>query len=77
MYFPQFLIGVVVTLGAVAVWTYSATGSVWLAVVWATISSLALQLGYFVSVLGLVYMSPVGKQTTDPDSIEPASHLSK
>ncbi|TGP50701.1 hypothetical protein EN873_22745 [bacterium M00.F.Ca.ET.230.01.1.1] len=57
MYFPQFLIGMVVASGASAAWAYSATGSLMSVAIWAILALILLQTGYFVLLLGLVYGS--------------------
>ncbi|MEI9400702.1 hypothetical protein [Mesorhizobium argentiipisi] len=58
MYFPQFLVGMVATLSAVAVWVFTATGSVWLAGGWTAAAALLLQVGYFGLLIGLIYQKP-------------------
>lgn len=61
MNLPQFLAGMVTTIGGVATWVFTATGSVWLATGWAVAAALVLQVGYFVLLIGLIY----GKQRVD------------
>ncbi|MDX8440588.1 hypothetical protein [Mesorhizobium australafricanum] len=55
MYFPQFLVGMVATLLVILGWTYSSTGSIWMAIGWAFLAAVVLQAGYFVAVLWLVH----------------------
>ncbi|TIT72277.1 MAG: hypothetical protein E5W60_05625, partial [Mesorhizobium sp.] len=53
MYFPQFLVGMSVTLLVVLGWTYAETGSLWQSLGWAFVAALLLQVGYFVAVLAI------------------------
>ncbi|CDX40933.1 conserved exported hypothetical protein [Mesorhizobium plurifarium] len=62
MYFPQFLVGMVATLIAVAAWVFAATGSVWLAGGWTVAAALLLQVGYFGLIIGLTYQKPRADQ---------------
>jgi exopolysaccharide production repressor protein len=55
MYFPQFLIGMVMASTAVAIWVYTATASVWLSLAWTVAAAVLLQFGYFVLTLRLIY----------------------
>ncbi|MDX8454929.1 exopolysaccharide production repressor protein [Mesorhizobium sp. VK9D] len=63
------------TLGAVAISIYGATGSLWIAVAWTIVALVLLQAAYFVLVLGLVYWSRDGDQASEAGPNEPASHL--
>ncbi|MBZ9764734.1 hypothetical protein LB553_28260 [Mesorhizobium sp. CA8] len=58
MYFPQFFVGMVATLSAVAAWVFTATGLVWFAGVWTAAAALLLQVGYFGLLIGLTYQKP-------------------
>lgn len=73
MYFPQFLMGMLTTSGAVGIWAYVATGSIWKAIAWGTITAVLLQAGYFALVFRLVYSrretGQVAEQIT-PDTTE-------
>ncbi|MDX8535830.1 exopolysaccharide production repressor protein [Mesorhizobium sp. VK25A] len=55
MYFPQFLVGMVVTLLVILGWTFMSTGSVWMAIGWTFLAAVVLQVGYFAAVLWLVH----------------------
>lgn len=74
MYFPRFLVGMFMRSGAVAAWTYGATGSLWIAVAWTIVALVLLQAAYFVLVLD-VYRSRDGNQASEAGPNEPASHL--
>lgn len=54
MYFPQFLVGMVVTLLVILGWMFASTGSVWAALGWTVLAAVILQVGYFAAVLWLV-----------------------
>ena len=58
MYLPQFLAGMFFTSGIVALWTYTATGSVWSALSWTIVDLVVLQVGYFAFVIRLAYKRP-------------------
>ncbi|PTE06783.1 exopolysaccharide production repressor protein [Mesorhizobium helmanticense] len=55
MYFPQFLVGMVVTVCVIGAWTYEATGSVRIAVAWTALTAVLLQVGYFALFVRLVF----------------------
>jgi exopolysaccharide production repressor protein len=55
MYFPHFLVGMFIALGIIAIWIYTATGSVWSAVAWTLISAIVVQVGYFLILLLLIF----------------------
>ncbi len=55
MYFPQFLVGMVVTLLVILGWTLMSTGSIWTALGWTVLAAVVLQAGYFAAVLWLVH----------------------
>ena len=55
MYFPQFLVGMLTTSVGVGAWAYTATGSIWKAIVWGIIAAVLMQVGYFALVVRLVY----------------------
>jgi exopolysaccharide production repressor protein len=55
MYFPQFLVGMSVTLLVVLGWTFAETGSLWQSLGWTFVAALLLQAGYFIAVLLLIY----------------------
>jgi exopolysaccharide production repressor protein len=55
MYFPQFLVGMSVTLCAIMGWIYATTGSLWQSLGWTFVAALLLQAGYFIAVLFLIY----------------------
>ena len=69
MYLPQFLVGMFVTSTIVAVWTYTVTGSVWIALGWATIDFVVLQVGYVVFVIRLVSKSATADAESDSASL--------
>ncbi|MGX9148373.1 exopolysaccharide production repressor protein [Mesorhizobium sp. 128a] len=70
MYFPQFVVGMAMTLVVVTTWAYLASGSVWKAVVWGICTAVLLQVGYFILVARLIYARRVNEQgaETRPDS---------
>lgn len=55
MYFPQFFVGMFVTSFVVAIWADIETGSVWIALGWAILALIILQVGYIGLVVGLIY----------------------
>jgi len=55
MYFPQFLVGMFATSFVVAIWTGIATGSGWMALGWAALTLVVLQVGYIVVIVYLIY----------------------
>ncbi|RWK35119.1 exopolysaccharide production repressor protein [Mesorhizobium sp.] len=55
MNFPQFLVGMTATSLVVALSTFLATGSIWKALGWTVLTSIVLQVGYFLSVVRLIY----------------------
>ena len=55
MYFPQFLVGMTVTLLVILGWTYASTGSIWMSLGWTFLAGVVLQAGYFAAVLWLVH----------------------
>ncbi|TIP23761.1 MAG: hypothetical protein E5X67_31865 [Mesorhizobium sp.] len=55
MNFPQFLVGMTATSLVVALSTSLATGSIWKALGWTVLTSIVLQVGYFLSVVRLIY----------------------
>ncbi|MEO5758731.1 MAG: exopolysaccharide production repressor protein [Mesorhizobium sp.] len=67
MYFPRFLIGMFTTSGLVAIWAYTATGSVWKALVWTIIAAVVLQVGYFAVVVRRISNLPADQQA-EPDA---------
>ena len=77
MYFPQFLIAMVTTSGALAAWTYGETGSVWSAVGWAMLALVLLQVGYFLLVLGLIYGSRKSDRAPDLGSTKAANRAAQ
>jgi len=77
MNLPRFLIGMFVTTAVVAIWAYSATGSLWRALVWSGLSLIVLQVGYFVLAFALFYRH--SSKSIDPkaepvSSVEPSHH---
>lgn len=72
MYLPQFLVGMFLTSGVVALWTYTATGSIWSALGWAIVDLVLLQVGYFAFVIRLVYKRGRADAAANPAS---ASHV--
>ncbi|PBC02939.1 hypothetical protein CK220_17130 [Mesorhizobium sp. WSM3860] len=71
MYFPQFLVGMLITSSVVGTWAYEATGSVWMSIAWSLLAALLLQVGYLGIVFRLVYgrrHSEQKAQETDPDA---------
>lgn len=75
MYFPRFLIGIVITSGALATSTYDATGSLWISAAWAVVVLILLQIGYFALVLGLAYASRDGDRALDEGATQTASRV--
>ncbi|TIL26425.1 MAG: hypothetical protein E5Y32_17950 [Mesorhizobium sp.] len=55
MNFPQFLVGMIAAAFVVALSTFLATGSIWKALGWTVLTLIVLQLGYFLSVVRLIY----------------------
>ena len=55
LYFPQFLVGMFATSFVVAIWTGIATGSGWMALGWAALTLVVLQVGYIVVIVYLIY----------------------
>ncbi|ESZ03518.1 hypothetical protein X737_37530 [Mesorhizobium sp. L48C026A00] len=55
MNFPQFLVGMTAAAFVVALSTFLATGSIWKALGWTVLTLIVLQLGYFLSVVRLIY----------------------
>ncbi|PBB89024.1 hypothetical protein CK215_29850 [Mesorhizobium sp. WSM3864] len=76
MYFPQFLVGMLITSSLVGTWAYEATGSVWMSIAWSLLAALLLQVGYLAIVFRLVYgrrhSEPKAKET-DPDAAKQQS----
>ncbi|RUX45458.1 hypothetical protein EN742_18945 [Mesorhizobium sp. M4A.F.Ca.ET.020.02.1.1] len=58
MYFPQFLVGMLVTSFVTAIWVGIETGSVWTALGWAILAIVILQIGYVGLVVRLIYKRP-------------------
>lgn len=58
MSFPLFLRGMLIALAAFAITTYVATQSVWTTLVWTLACAVLIQVGYFATVLILVWGSP-------------------
>ena len=54
MYFPQFLVGMLVTSFVAAIWTGVETGSGWVALGWAVLTLVVLQVGYVVLIIRLM-----------------------
>ncbi|TIO62071.1 MAG: hypothetical protein E5Y00_24080, partial [Mesorhizobium sp.] len=54
MYFPQFLVGMLITSSVVGTWAYEVTGSVWMSIAWSLLAALLLQVGYLAIVFRLV-----------------------
>ncbi|QPC95210.1 hypothetical protein GA829_19255 [Mesorhizobium sp. INR15] len=79
MYFPRFLIGMFATSGIVAIWAYTATGSIWKALVWTIIAAIVLQVGYFAVVVRRISNLPADQQaepdtdTTNKEPVVPTS----
>ncbi|TIM10919.1 MAG: hypothetical protein E5Y67_25690 [Mesorhizobium sp.] len=55
MSFPQFLVGMTAASFVVALSTFLVTGSIWKALGWTVLTLIVLQLGYFLSVVRLIY----------------------
>jgi exopolysaccharide production repressor protein len=55
MSFPQFLVGMMTASFVVALSTFLATGSIWKALGWTVLTLVALQVGYFVFIIRLMY----------------------
>ncbi|TIM62392.1 MAG: hypothetical protein E5Y52_24415, partial [Mesorhizobium sp.] len=62
MYFPQFLVGMLITSSVVGTWAYEVTGSVWMSIAWSLLAALLLQVGYLAIVFRLVY----GRRHSEP-----------
>ncbi|AGB45431.1 hypothetical protein LB516_15390 [Mesorhizobium sp. CO1-1-7] len=74
MYFGSFLVGMSATTIVVAVWTYIATGSFWVALGWTVVVLVVLQVGYFVLVVGLIYRR-AQNVAMSPDAVNPVPPL--
>ncbi|MBZ9906018.1 MULTISPECIES: hypothetical protein [unclassified Mesorhizobium] len=74
MYFGSFLVGMSATTIVVAVWTYIATGSFWVALGWTVVVLVVLQVGYFVLVVGLIYRR-AQDVAMSPDAVNPVPPL--
>jgi hypothetical protein len=69
MYFPQFLLGMIVASASVGISTYFKTGSPWVGFASAIISALLLQIGYFVLVVRQVnQMASSERMMADEDA---------
>ena len=75
--FPRFLIGMVVTSGALVTWAYGATGSLWNAAAWAVVVSILLQIGYLALVLGLASAPRDGDRAPDEGAAQTASRVAE
>ncbi|MER9144259.1 hypothetical protein NKH92_16375 [Mesorhizobium sp. M0871] len=62
MYFPQFLVGMLVTSAVVALWAYLNTGSIGEGFMWGVLAAVLVQAGYFALVFRLVYGRPGTEQ---------------
>jgi exopolysaccharide production repressor protein len=65
MSFPLFLRGMLIALTAFAITTYIVTQSAWTTFVWTLVCALLIQIGYFVTVLILVWGSSRGRNGDD------------
>lgn len=77
MYLPQFLVGMFFTSGIVALWAYTATGSIWSAFGWAIVDLVLLQVGYFAFVIRLVYKrakAGAAANAASPSHVRPFHH---
>lgn len=66
MYFPQFLVGMLMASSVVGTWVYAATGSVWTSVAWTLLAAVLLQGGYLGIVFRLVYRQRHSEQKAEP-----------
>ena len=73
--FPRFLIGMVVTSGALATWAYGATGSLWSAAAWAVVVLILLQ--NLALVLGLASAPRDGDRAPDEGAAQTASRAAE
>lgn len=75
MSFPLFLRGMLIALTAFAITTYVVTQSVWATVVWTLACAALIQIGYFATVLILVWGSPKrrngGADASEDEAIQP------
>ena len=55
VYFPEFLIGMTMSLIVTMGWVYATTGSSWLSLAWTLAAALLLQTGYFIAILIMVF----------------------
>lgn len=75
MYFPQFLVGMFGTSFVVAIWAGIETASMWTALVWAVLTLIALQVGYFLLTLGLFYKRSAKGTDVKPEPVNPVQPL--
>ncbi|WP_192384724.1 exopolysaccharide production repressor protein [Mesorhizobium silamurunense] len=71
MYFPQFLVGMLMASSVVGTWAYAATGSIWMSIAWTLIAAVLLQVGYLGFVFRLLYGQRHSEQkaeATNPDA---------
>jgi exopolysaccharide production repressor protein len=65
MSFTLFLRGMLIALTAFAITTYVVTQSAWTTFVWTLVCAVLIQVGYFVTVLILIWGSSHGRQGDD------------
>ncbi|WP_342586879.1 hypothetical protein [Mesorhizobium sophorae] len=75
MYFPRFLVGMFGTSFIVAIWAGMETGSIWSALVWAVLTLIVLQVGYFLLTLGLFYKRSTKSTDVKPEPVNPVQPL--
>ncbi|MDX8470360.1 hypothetical protein RFM26_32365 [Mesorhizobium sp. VK23B] len=74
MYFPQFLIGMLMASSVVGTWAYAATGSIWMSVAWTLITAVLLQVGYLGIVFRLIYGRRHSEQKAEPTNADATKH---
>ncbi|WP_136619910.1 MULTISPECIES: hypothetical protein [Mesorhizobium] len=75
MYFPQFLVGMFGTSFIMALWAGLETGSIWMALAWAVLTLIVLQVGYFLLTLGLFYKRSTKSTDVKPEPVNPVQPL--
>ena len=71
VFFPQFLVGMFATSAVVAIWSYRATGSFWMALAWTFLALIILQIGYLLLAFGLFYLRPTKRLEEKPEPPQP------
>ena len=66
MYFPQFLVGMLMASSVVGTWAYGTTGSIWMSTAWTLMAAVLLQVGYLGFVFRLLYGRRHSEQKAEP-----------